>query len=128
MVGLVRIELTTSPLSGVRSSQLSYRPSLLDIPINLIRVSGQRAPTSASLNARAKQHHREALILKRFEDKLNVRTGYAGADHHAETFGRDSSSEAPVSSVRDRRSGVHGNIPRNTLVLANAGGRRSPGA
>src|SRR5215472_15589344 len=27
MVGLVRIELTTSPLSGVRSSQLSYRPS-----------------------------------------------------------------------------------------------------
>ena len=26
MVGLVRIELTTSPLSGVRSSQLSYRP------------------------------------------------------------------------------------------------------
>src|SRR6516165_5738914 len=26
LVGLVRIELTTSPLSGVRSSQLSYRP------------------------------------------------------------------------------------------------------
>jgi hypothetical protein len=26
VVGLVRIELTTSPLSGVRSSQLSYRP------------------------------------------------------------------------------------------------------
>jgi hypothetical protein len=29
LVGLVRIELTTSPLSGVRSSQLSYRPILL---------------------------------------------------------------------------------------------------
>ena len=29
VVGLVRIELTTSPLSGVRSSQLSYRPHLL---------------------------------------------------------------------------------------------------
>ena len=27
LVGLVRIELTTSPLSGVRSSQLSYRPA-----------------------------------------------------------------------------------------------------
>jgi hypothetical protein len=27
MVGLVRIELTTSPLSGVRSSRLSYRPA-----------------------------------------------------------------------------------------------------
>ena len=26
VVGLVRVELTTSPLSGVRSSQLSYRP------------------------------------------------------------------------------------------------------
>ena len=29
MVGLVRIELTTSPLSGVRSSQLSYRPDFV---------------------------------------------------------------------------------------------------
>ena len=84
---------------------------------NLIRVSGQRAPSSASLNARAKQHHREALISKRFEDKLNVRTGYAGADHHAETSSRDSSSEAPDPAVRDRRSGVHGNIPRSTLVF-----------
>ena len=28
MVGLGRIELPTSPLSGVRSSQLSYRPML----------------------------------------------------------------------------------------------------
>ena len=105
-MGLVRIELTTSPLSGVRSSQLSYRPSLRDIPKNpKIRVSGQRAPSSASLDARAKQHHREALIVKRFEDKLNVRTSYARADHHAETYGRDSSSEAPITSIRDRRSG-----------------------
>src|SRR5881296_1146201 len=29
MVGLGRVELPTSPLSGVRSSQLSYRPTLL---------------------------------------------------------------------------------------------------
>ncbi len=28
MVGLGRVELPTSPLSGVRSSQLSYRPSV----------------------------------------------------------------------------------------------------
>ena len=28
VVGLDRIELSTSPLSGVRSSQLSYRPNL----------------------------------------------------------------------------------------------------
>jgi hypothetical protein len=95
MVGLVRIELTTSPLSGVRSSQLSYRPSLRDIPKPKIE----------------------------FEDKLNVRMGYAHADHHAETFGRDSSSEAPITSIRDRRSGVHDNshaIP--PLLLTRAGG------
>ena len=29
MVGLTRFELVTSPLSGVRSNQLSYRPRLL---------------------------------------------------------------------------------------------------
>ena len=32
MVGLGRIELPTSPLSGVRSSQLSYRPTLVANP------------------------------------------------------------------------------------------------
>jgi hypothetical protein len=29
LVGLGRVELPTSPLSGVRSNQLSYRPSVL---------------------------------------------------------------------------------------------------
>ena len=29
LVGLGRVELPTSPLSGVRSNQLSYRPSIL---------------------------------------------------------------------------------------------------
>ena len=29
LVGLGRVELPTSPLSGVRSSHLSYRPSVL---------------------------------------------------------------------------------------------------
>jgi hypothetical protein len=48
MVGLVRIELTTSPLSGVRSSQLSYRPiyqglrSKLLRPRDLLAQSGAR--------------------------------------------------------------------------------------
>ncbi len=31
MVGLGRFELPTSPLSGVRSNQLSYRPAVLDV-------------------------------------------------------------------------------------------------
>ena len=30
MVGLIRLELMTSPLSGVHSNQLSYRPLLLN--------------------------------------------------------------------------------------------------
>lgn len=33
MVGLSRLELPTSPLSGVRSNQLSYRPSIRLSPI-----------------------------------------------------------------------------------------------
>ena len=32
MVGLGRVELPTSPLSGVRSNQLSYRPALAAPP------------------------------------------------------------------------------------------------
>ena len=32
MVGLGRFELPTSPLSGVRSNQLSYRPRIYDRP------------------------------------------------------------------------------------------------
>ena len=32
MVGLGRVELPTSPLSGVRSNQLSYRPALRRSP------------------------------------------------------------------------------------------------
>jgi hypothetical protein len=40
LVGLGRVELPTSPLSGVRSSQLSYRPVQLSVasiqlPVNL---------------------------------------------------------------------------------------------
>jgi hypothetical protein len=34
MVGLGRVELPTSPLSGVRSNQLSYRPALRAPPPN----------------------------------------------------------------------------------------------
>src|SRR5579862_4291506 len=40
MVGLGRIELPTSPLSGVRSSQLSYRPKVLKRPENWWSWSG----------------------------------------------------------------------------------------
>ncbi|CAD5379149.1 hypothetical protein OF001_U430004 [Pseudomonas sp. OF001] len=38
MVGLGRFELPTSPLSGVRSNQLSYRPNRLSRVNQAIRV------------------------------------------------------------------------------------------
>jgi hypothetical protein len=41
LVGLGRIELPTSPLSGVRSSQLSYRPKS-----NLVELVGIEPATS----------------------------------------------------------------------------------
>ena len=52
MVGLGRLELPTSPLSGVRSSHLSYRPNLLagNILRDLRRSSNKRA---ASVSRRA---------------------------------------------------------------------------
>ena len=54
MVGLGRFELPTSPLSGVRSNQLSYRPA------GCARVS----------------------YLESFEDQVNMQDGYAIHDHH----------------------------------------------
>ena len=56
VVGLGRVELPTSPLSGVRSSHLSYRPG---------------PPGSLRITARS------------FEDKLNVRPSYAESDYRA---------------------------------------------
>jgi hypothetical protein len=52
MVGLGRVELPTSPLSGVRSNQLSYRPAL-------------RAPPPISAGGSPKSHS----MLMGFEDK-----------------------------------------------------------
>ena len=47
LVGLDRIELSTSPLSGVRSSQLSYRPgwSRLEL-VELVELVGIEPATS----------------------------------------------------------------------------------
>ena len=42
MVGLGRFELPTSPLSGVRSNQLSYRPVLAGSPADFWRLPGAR--------------------------------------------------------------------------------------
>ena len=42
LVGLVRLELTTSPLSGVRSSHLSYRPFFPFGPLPASTVAPER--------------------------------------------------------------------------------------
>ena len=44
MVGLGRFELPTSPLSGVRSNQLSYRPGIARIPAQKFRAILRRIP------------------------------------------------------------------------------------
>ena len=63
MVGLGRFELPTSPLSGVRSNQLSYRPELVVTPGRLPRVKAQRNNNSIALNP-------SSSIQKGFEDKV----------------------------------------------------------
>lgn len=55
VVGLGRFELPTSPLSGVRSNQLSYRPA------------GKR---------------QSLITRKSFEDQVNMQSSYAALDHH----------------------------------------------
>ena len=55
MVGLGRFELPTSPLSGVRSNQLSYRPIAGRLPRRSSEPGGS---------------HEISLLLKGFEDKV----------------------------------------------------------
>ena len=76
-MGLGRVELPTSPLSGVRSSQLSYRP-------------GAESPKP-----------------KVFEDRLNVRSSYAGSDYRWNGTGkRGSKRSSLLHSIRTVQSGL----------------------
>ena len=60
MVGLGRFELPTSPLSGVRSNQLSYRP-IGPLP---------RRPNTTQPGARRLSQKKSHSVLKGFEDKV----------------------------------------------------------
>ena len=72
MVGLDRFELSTSPLSGVRSSQLSYRPG----------SAGSAIADLACLLCRPQRLPRTDELSRRFSrTQLNVRNGYAESDH-----------------------------------------------
>ena len=78
MVGLGRVELPTSPLSGVRSNQLSYRPKLVTqagrSPRRLFKLISQEPGGS----------HNPHSVLKGFRgQRLNMLGSYATHDHHA---------------------------------------------
>ena len=57
MVGLGRLELPTSRLSGVRSSQLSYRPLSYSQAQNLSKLSRVRKTGTVSLYKEVIQPH-----------------------------------------------------------------------
>src|SRR5271157_1512833 len=75
MVGLGRFELPTSPLSGVRSNQLSYRPVLAGSPAGFWHWPGAR---------RFLISYKTSFSVKRVSrTRLNVLGGYAARDHRA---------------------------------------------
>ncbi len=98
MVGLGRVELPTSPLSGVRSNQLSYRPKA--------RVAQSwPAPALKRTPAALKKPHSISKRVSR--TRLNVLGGYAARDHRAMVIKqRRLVSEFPRLAVRDDNCGL----------------------
>ena len=104
-MGLGRVELPTSPLSGVRSSQLSYRPSQSRLPFRaaLVGAAGKLFAPGACCARKGGEE-------SGFEDRLNVHTGYARTDHRFGDAKKRGLSEAPLEAAGIRDFGVHGNI------------------
>ena len=87
MVGLGRVELPTSPLSGVRSNQLSYRPEF-----ELAATGSPAAP--------GKNPHSSSKKVSR--TWLNALGGYAADDHRGMADrAKKAQSGLPQSAVRD---------------------------
>ena len=94
MVGLGRFELPTSPLSGVRSNQLSYRPGMLP----------DTAPGARFLSS--------GLREKSFEDQAEHADRLRRPRPSIENAeSREGPIQAPSISVRNGGRGVHGNFP-----------------
>src|SRR5579863_1092175 len=76
MVGLGRVELPTSPLSGVRSNQLSYRPALRAPPPVCCRRLAQ-----ISFNANGFRGQRLNMLSSyaTYDDRKNLRPGKEGS-------------------------------------------------
>ena len=86
MVGLGRFELPTSPLSGVRSNQLSYRPEPLgdDAPYGRADPAGvtreeRETWTAASRKdgRRTDREHKARIVLKSSDGPSIRRSGSA---------------------------------------------------
>ncbi len=111
MVGLGRFELPTSPLSGVRSSQLSYRPG--------------QSPEAVTCGLRARLPRRrtgKALELSRrvSRTQLNVRDSYAISDHRLLMR----AIKRRLSSDSRHRSGEVPGLAPTQLSLPAIAGRR----
>ena len=89
MVGLGRVELPTSPLSGVRSNQLSYRPVLERRRFSIARRLSQNL-----------------IRLQRVSrTRLNVRGGDAADDHHEIAIEpKKARTGAPAAGRQERRA------------------------
>ena len=95
MVGLGRVELPTSPLSGVRSNQLSYRPGLAAHP-------PRRSP------AALKKPHSYKRVSR---TRLNVLGGYAAHDHRANgDQAKKACIRIPAPAVRDSHCRFDGHL------------------
>src|SRR5208282_2096499 len=74
MVGLGRFELPTSPLSGVRSNQLSYRPNTGEL-----KLAGSPARCDpGGFKPLAKPHSMSKRVSR---TRLNMLGSYASRDH-----------------------------------------------
>ena len=100
-MGLGRFELPTSPLSGVRSNQLSYRPML--------------AGSLAEANPSSSQ--KTSFIAKRVSrTRLNVLDGYAVRDHRAmANQAKKACIRIPARTVRDGICGLDGHSYSTSL-------------
>ncbi len=110
-MGLGRFELPTSPLSGVRSNQLSYRPVIVAESVQYINTEPVRSQCRPS----------SVFIPRVSRTRLNMQSGYAALDRRD---GFQRSRDGLIQALsRPKTEEVHDNVP-NTLQPSLA--RRSP--
>ena len=118
-MGLGRFELPTSPLSGVRSNQLSYRPNAR---LELADSQGPPDDKTFVVGVSVPRRHRKSggspkshSLLKGFEDKVEHATSsYAARDYREVHSRKRRSCEALKQALLRKPLKVHGNIPRTT--------------